>query len=123
MRCLNCGNPFYPKRLLKDLFQTKKEYLCDLCRNKYPLFLQAKTVPLFDKTLKILSLFAEKTWVCYDAYFWEVSQIVPYFLFKPNYFVLFLDEVYISDWLIAVFDWLSSCVEKQVLLITFYVKN
>lgn len=124
MNCINCKEKFYVQRSFLKLFETRTYYVCDSCRKEHPLDLALEKVVLDQYELWIVSLFQKKEKVNYHAWTEEVSRIFWHFHLKySDFFVLFLEEVRLTDEVIEISDCISKMQEKSLLIITFFLKK
>ena len=74
MVCGICGEFFYIRRSLLDLFKTKKEYICNRCYKKYPIHIGYEAIQLDLYNCIIISMFERKERIEYNAFFKEYGK-------------------------------------------------
>lgn len=122
--CYNCKKPFYLKRGFLELFDTKNYYICDRCKNDYPIHMKLQRIPLENYELVILSLFSNLYHLDLNSYCLELSKIVERMIFlHRDYFFFYVDEIRLTDGAIETFSFLADSENKNVLLVTAILKN
>lgn len=124
MNCINCQKKFYIKRDFLSLFETKKYYICDECRNDYPINLKLERIPLENAELFVVSLLDKSYHFNYNAYILELSLIITRFIKKySNYHLVYLDNFKLSYFNLEVLSFLADSVKKSILLVCFNLKK
>lgn len=124
MICYNCKKVFYVKRNFLSLFETKKYYICNTCRNTYPIHLRYEEVPLENYSLCIISIFNMIYKLNLDAYQKEISKIVEYLMVKfKSYFFVYLDQFQLKDTYIEMLSFLADTQKKSIVLICCELKK
>ena len=123
MKCLCCNNDFYIRRNLYSLFNTKIYYLCDRCLKDNPVDLMIDYIMLDANEAYVLSLLRKKINFSYDAYIHEMSYVISKYLLDDRYFVIFVEELYVSQIIVEILDFLSNVLKKKVLIITYVKLN
>ena len=60
MICRICGDIFYVRRGILDLFKSKEELICNKCYKKYPIHLSYEVCQLDKYNCVILPMFSKK---------------------------------------------------------------
>lgn len=123
MHCNICGSYFYLKRNFLDLFNTKKEYVCDYCYKKYPINLQVTNVFLDEYECKIISMFNTNYKINYNSFIVEYSKIAKTYIEMDGYETLFFDSISLSDENIELLYMISKLFNKNLIIITFLIKK
>ena len=124
MYCRNCGNYFYVKRKLLELFKSKKELLCDECYNKYPINIDINHLLLDKYHCIIISLFKQKYNLNFNCYIKEYSKILITNMYRKDYHLIFLDYVDLqNDYTLEVFDIFSKLHMKNLIVFCFFVRK
>ena len=119
MECLICGSFFNEKRMLKDLFRTKKFHVCLNCLNKYTFEIEYNYFPLNKKILEVVSLFNKDRNINYDAFIFEFSEIYKKISeLNQNKFVLFCNKLYLSEEILLDFSHYSTLLDKDIVVLT-----
>lgn len=120
MICTGCKKKFYLKRGLFDLFNTKPYYICDKCLEENPINLKIDYLMLNNNDAIIISLLKRKPKFSYDAYINEMSYVLSKYIVDDRYYLIFVDELYPSLSNLEILDYLSSVIEKKILILTYY---
>lgn len=124
MICRICNNRFYIKREFVSLFSTKKYIICDPCYKKYPIDLEYEAVKLEEYECCILNMFSKKYRINTNAFIYEYSKIFNKFYRKNNYFVLMYESLDLNDYyVIEALDIISKLLQKNLFIITFFLKK
>ncbi len=124
MICYNCHQKFILKRGFLQLFDTHRYYICDQCKKNYPYQPSVTRIPLESFELAIVSIFKNVYQLNLNAFVLEISKIVHSMLYAHrNYFLVFLDEIRLTDELIEIMSFLADSVEKNILLVTCCLKK
>ena len=119
MKCLVCNNYFNERRNLTTLFDTKKYYICNQCIKRHPLELEFNIIPLDYHNLEIVSLFKKNKRINYDGFVKEFSTIYENLVnTKKNSLVIFCDFFYLNDEKIEEFNFISTLLYKDILILT-----
>ena len=119
MKCLVCNNYFNERRNLTTLFDTKKYYICNQCIKRHPLELEFNIIPLDYHNLEIVSLFKRNKRINYDGFIKEYSSIYENLVnTKKNSLVIFCDFFYLNDEKIEEFNFISTLLDKDILILT-----
>lgn len=119
MKCLVCNNYFNERRNLTTLFDTKKYYICNQCIKRHPLELEFNIIPLDYHNLEIVSLFKKNKRINYDGFIKEYSSIYENLVnTKKNSLVIFCDFFYLNDEKIEEFNFISTLLDKDILILT-----
>jgi hypothetical protein len=119
MKCLVCNNYFNERRNLTTLFDTKKYYICNQCIKRHPLELEFNIIPLDYHNLEIVSLFKKNKRINYDGFVKEFSTIYENLVnTKKNSLVIFCDFFYLNDEKIEEFNFISTLLDKDILILT-----
>ena len=124
MDCLICGAYFNEPRFLKDLFRTKKFYTCLECIKKYPIEINFNYIPVNNKTLEIVSLFASDWRINYDVFFNEYSIIYQNIIKNnENKLVIMFNKFYLTESILLDFEYISTLVDKDIIILTNVLFN
>ena len=123
MKCLACNNNFYVRRNLYSLFDTKEYYLCDNCLKENPVDLMIDYIMLEDDEVIVLSLLRKKINFSYDAYLHEMSYVISRYINNEKYYVIFVDELYITDFIVEFLNFLSKIYDKKIMILTYVKLN
>lgn len=124
MICRICNNKFYIKRDFIGLFSNKKYIICDSCYKKYPIDLNLETIELEKYNCYILSLFQKKQYINYNAYIYEYSEIINKYYKNDDNFLLIYDALDLTDDnCLEVLDVISKLWQKNLFVITFFIKK
>ncbi len=124
MVCLNCKKSFYITRTFLTLFSTKHYFICEICRNNFPLMPRVEAFGLEEYQLMVLSLLDNGYPFIYDAYLEEYSKIVAWVLQKyPEYLLFIKDKLYLSDFILESLSFLADVEKKNILAICFQLKK
>ena len=123
MKCLACNNNFYVRRNLYSLFDTKEYYLCDNCLKENPVDLMIDYIMLEDDEVIVLSLLRKKINFSYDAYLHEMSYVISRYINNEKYYVIFVDELYITDFIVEFLNFLSKSYDKKIMILTYVKLN
>lgn len=124
MYCYNCNKKFYIRRTFLKLFETKKYYICDGCRKKYPLKVNIEDIRLETYNLKIICLFERTYNLKFDSYIFEINKIAKYLIeTNPDYLFVFLDKLKLNDDSIEMLSFLADSENKDILLLCCELKK
>lgn len=97
MVCRICGDIFYVKRGILDLFKSKEEYICNKCYKKYPIHLSYELCQLDKYSCVILPMFQKKYYIDYNAFIKEYSKIFIANMNRKGFKLLFFNHLDLSD--------------------------
>lgn len=124
MYCFTCEKQFYVKRNFLSLFETKKYYICDSCRKKYPIQLHYEEIPLENYSLYIVSIFRMTYNLCFESYGKEISYIVLFLLKRHKAcFFIFQEHLHLTDYFIEFLSLLADAEKKDILFVCCEVKK
>ncbi|MDE7263715.1 MAG: hypothetical protein K2N64_03550 [Anaeroplasmataceae bacterium] len=124
MICYNCYKKFYVKRNFLSLFETKKYYICNMCRKAFPIKMKYEEIPLQTFNLVIISIFEVVYQLKFESYSYEISRICSYFIKKhPNYFFIYFDSLRLTDLSLEIFNFISEEENKPILLLCCEIKK
>lgn len=124
MICYNCKKKFYVKRNFLSLFETKKYYICNTCRNSNPIQLYYEEILLENYNLHIVSIFKRIYKLNLNAYQIEISRIVEYFFIKyKEYFFVYLEKFHANDIEIEMLSFLADSQKKSIILVCCELKK
>ena len=121
--CRICGEIFYIRRGLLDLFNTKEEYICNRCYKKYPIHLSYEAIQLDKYQAIILSMFSKKYKIDYNLYVREYNKIFLANYRRGNYHVLFFNHVDLTDETLEVLDAISKLHSMNLIIICFSLRK
>ena len=117
--CLNCGNKFYIKRSILDLFSTKKEYLCPNCYKAYPLSIKFEDIILDKYEVKIVSLLNDIGVKDLNFYYNEYDKIYKSLLKSSKLPIIFINEIVLVDETFEELDAMTKLFESNLIILTF----
>ncbi|MBQ9124254.1 MAG: hypothetical protein IJY14_01060 [Acholeplasmatales bacterium] len=123
MKCKCCGDYFYIKRSLLELFKQHDEILCNNCYKSYPLNINIENILLDQYSCKIIALFKEDYKINYNFFINEYNKIFKANMNREGYHTLFFDYVKLDDYSLEVLDIISKIFQKNLLIITFFLKK
>jgi hypothetical protein len=123
MLCRICGEYFYIRRGLLDLFQTKEEYICNKCYKKYPIHLSYEGVQLDKYTCVILSMFDKKYKIDYNLFIKEYTKIFKANQNRKGYQLLFMNHMDLDDSSLEVLDAISKLFESNLIILCLSVRK
>ena len=119
MKCLICENEFNEKRMLKDLFRTKKYVICNNCLKKYPYTLERSVIPLDAHNLEIISLFEKDRRINYEAFINEFSEMYKRLCsLNDDKLTLFLNKLYINEERVENYNYISRLLDTDLVILT-----
>lgn len=117
--CLVCKEEFNEPRFLKDLFRTKKYHICNKCMVKYPFKIEHHIIPLENHNLKITSLFESNRSFNFEGYVYEFGTIYYWMLENnKNSIILFYDFFNITKEKLREFEYISTLLDKDIIVLT-----
>ncbi|RIA75495.1 hypothetical protein EI71_01462 [Anaeroplasma bactoclasticum] len=118
MICRICGEIFYIKRGLLDLFKSKEEYICNKCYKKYPLHLRYEVCQLDKYNCVILPMFDKKYNIDYNAFIKEYSKIFIANLYREGFTLFFFNHIDLSiDDTLEALDAISKLVNSNLIIL------
>ena len=119
MLCLACEEEFNEPRFLKDLFRTKKYYICSKCLKKYPIEIEYLKFPLSNNHyLEIVSLFKSKLFN-YNCYVYEYSLIYQKLIQTlSNSLVLPYERYSLNEEKLSEIEHISTLLNKDIIVLT-----
>ena len=119
MYCLICNNEFVEKRTLKDLFRTRKFYVCNCCLNKYPYNIERSVIPLNNHNLEIISLFEKERKINYDAFTYEFSALYKKVCeLNIKELIFYCNKLYVNEEAIENYNQISMLLDKDIIILT-----
>lgn len=122
MICCKCKKLFFIKRSFLDLFNEKKEYLCNSCYKSYPIKLNLETLSLPEHNIVIISIFDKPYPIDYNWYQEEYSKIFEANYFRNGYITLFFDFLVFNNETIELLQTYCSLFLSNLIIICFYIK-
>jgi hypothetical protein len=123
MRCVICNELFYIRRNILDLFNTKKEYVCNRCYKKYPIVLNYEAIQLDKYKCVIISMFKKRNRIEYNGFVKEYTKLFISNMERTGYHAIFLDHIYLSDDFLEIMDMYSKLLNSNLAILTFTVKE
>ncbi len=123
MICHNCGKKFYVKRGFLQLFETKKYYVCNQCLNVFNFHPFVERIALENYDLVTIRLYSRKTYVCLLSFSEQIAFLVERISQNhPDYFLVYEDEIKLTDEMIELLSFLADSVQQNILLICCRLK-
>ena len=122
MKCKLCDEVFYLPRSILELFNTKKEYICNRCYKKYPISLSYEAIQLDRYSCVILSIFPKRYNIDYNCFYKEYSKVFIANFRRKGFFTFFFDFVNLNDYTLEILDGLSKLVEQNIIIICLNMK-
>jgi len=124
MICKICGDKFYVKRGFKDLLKTKKEQnICNKCLEKYGINLSFQRIVLEKYDVMVVSMFRRKENIDYNLFYDEYSKIFISLMMKKGYHVIFLDHIYLNDYMLEEIDGITKLLESNLIILCLTAKD
>ena len=123
MRCKICGDLFYTRRGINDLFRTKEETICRKCIIKHGINIEIENIILDLYEIRIVSLFKRKEKIEYNLFTDDFSKIYKALLLNDGYKVLFFDHIIINDETIEEFDGFTKLFESNLIIMCLSKRN
>lgn len=124
MICHNCGKKFYVKRGFLQLFETKKYYVCNQCLNAFNFHPFVERIALENYNLVSISLYSNKTYTNLVSFSEQIAYLVERISKNhPDYFLVYEDEIRLTDEMIELLSFLADSVQQNILLICCRLKN
>ena len=120
MICKICGDMFYIRRGILDLFKTKEEVICNKCYKKYPIHLSYEVCQLDKYSCVILPMFMKRYNIDYNLFVNEYSKV-----FKANYRrdgfkIFFFNHLDLTcDLELEALDAITKLVKSNIIVICF----
>ena len=120
MTCKICGEAFYMKRGLFDLFNMKEVYICNKCYKKYPIDLSFSTCQLDKYNCIIIPMFKKRYYIDFNAFIHEYTKIFIANYKREGYELFFFNHVDLSnDDTLEVMDAISKLVRSDIIILCF----
>ena len=118
MICHNCYKFFNSKRSFLDFFATKAVYICETCRNNFPLKLNLTRLPLENYELVVVSFLEKHYKFNLTAYIEEISQMFNFFRLKhTDFFIIYLDYFNITDLNLEIISFIADCEKNPIFIL------
>ena len=121
MKCVLCGNFFYFKRNLLELFKEKEEYICPKCYKKYPITLNILPIQLEKYDCVIVSMFSKKYYIEYNAFIKEYGQVFKANLKRKGFKLLFFNHLVLDEYTLEGLDAISKMLKSSIIVVLFSV--
>lgn len=117
MRCRICGQMFYIKRGILDLFNTKEEYICNRCYKKYPINLSYEAIQLDRYKAVIISMFSKRYKLDYNLFYKEYSKVFIANFKRKGFKTFFIDFINLNDYTLEIIDGITKLVNCDIIIV------
>ena len=120
MVCKICGDIFYIRRGLLDLFNTKEELICNKCYKKYPIHLSYEVCQLDKYNCVILPMFQKRYNIDYNAFIHEYGKIFLANYKREGFQLFFFNHLDLTnDFELEALDAVSKLVNSNLIILCF----
>ena len=120
MVCKICGDIFYIRRGLLDLFNTKEELICNKCYKKYPIHLCYEVCQLDKYNCVILPMFQKRYNIDYNAFIHEYGKIFLANYKREGFQLFFFNHLDLTnDFELEALDAISKLVNSNLIILCF----
>lgn len=120
MICRICGDIFYVRRGILDLFQSKEELICNKCYKKYPIHLSYEVCQLDKYNCVILPMFSKKYFIDYNLFIKEYSKIFIANYKREGFQIFFFNHLNLTDdYELEALDAITKLVKSNIIVLCF----
>lgn len=120
MVCKICGDIFYIRRGILDLFNTKEELICNKCYKKYPIHLSYEVCQLDKYNCVILPMFQKRYNIDYNAFIHEYGKIFLANYKREGFQLFFFNHLDLTnDFELEALDAISKLVNSNLIILCF----
>ena len=120
MICRICGDIFYVRRGILDLFKTKEELICNKCYKKYPIHLSYEVCQLDKYNCVILPMFSKKYFIDYNLFIKEYSKIFIANYKREGFQIFFFNHLNLTDdYELEALDAITKLVKSNIIVLCF----
>lgn len=120
MICRICGDIFYVRRGILDLFQSKEELICNKCYKKYPIHLSYEICQLDKYNCVILPMFSKKYFIDYNLFIKEYSKIFIANYKREGFQIFFFNHLNLTDdYELEALDAITKLVKSNIIVLCF----
>ena len=116
MKCKICGNIFYEKRRIIDLFKTDKQQICRKCVVSHGINIEFENIILDIYEARVVSLFKRKENIDYSLFMDDFSKIYNSLLLNDEYELLFFDHLRLTDEEVEKLDAITKLFDKNIIV-------
>ena len=121
--CLNCGNKFYIKRSILDLFSTKKALICKKCMSQSPLNIQFEEILLEKYKVTIVTLFKSVFIKDFSCFYYEYGKIFEALYNSSKSPIIFVNHITLNDDALEELNVISICLNTDIIVLSFTKKS
>ncbi len=120
MICRICGDIFYVRRGILDLFKSKEELICNKCYKKYPIHLSYEVCQLDKYNCVILPMFSKKYFIDYNLFIKEYSKIFIANYKREGFQIFFFNHLNLTDdYELEALDAITKLVKSNIIVLCF----
>ena len=120
MICRICGDIFYVRRGILDLFKSKEELICNKCYKKYPIHLSYEVCQLDKYNCVILPMFSKKYFIDYNLFIKEYSKIFIANYKREGFQIFFFNYLNLTDdYELEALDAITKLVKSNIIVLCF----
>lgn len=120
MICKICGDIFYVRRGILDLFKSKEELICNKCYKKYPIHLSYEVCQLDKYNCVILPMFSKKYFIDYNLFIKEYSKIFIANYKREGFQIFFFNHLNLTDdYELEALDAITKLVKSNIIVLCF----